>query len=645
MRPTIRVLARYLEPGTPTGLAGLWTHSTPRSTLLYLYGTTLNKLQSIPETSLYRQSVEAVTKHRMGLVENIVPPGYNEWAAKAKELISKNPEQFRVASGRVDGSEARTVKLGDRVFIIGAKHEAGDIRYEEWDGEADEGGELEGIRTPAERQDQVIWAERKPLQDHEKIEWEDEPQLTAEQVQELEHKIAAGLIEEVIQVAEGELLIIDTMEKARIWEDLEERPVDGQWEYFDRKTMAQGSSLSTNLPNSINPFSRSPSERRQLSLAGLKDTDEDPTRGIECFPHRGIDRKAPEVTVSEDKSEDDADELDASETSQATAEEPERMVRSGKDKRNQRRPSLAHPFSRLDTLLRSIHQLLDQAEITKAARLFGIVLQLRPGSRPIDVRQHNIWAIGAEIIIRGGEDVTLLHRGLQHVDIESHEYTDGMLSGSKSYTRIRIPRRRHPSENLKKLKAYLGALIQKYPYDHNCHAMYASADSPTTALQLDLEEVPPQISDRYSEDVYQNDQSEMTMNVKQPGSEVNIRIQRERNQIYAREALKDISKRMDSLINELPYSKNHHFLQLRATASLLIAELLGLDNGSQQGITNEPTAAIKSEQEIASIMLQRIIDNGGHTARPLMDLMGQCSNLKKESQQHVLYASLPIRST
>lgn len=181
MRPTFRILSRYLEPGTPTGLAGLWTHSSPRSTLLYLYGSTLNKLQSIPDKSLYRQSVEAVTKHRMALVEKIVPSGYNEWAAKAKELISKNPEQFRVASGRVDGSEARTAKFGDRVFVIGSKHEAGDIRYEEWDGEADEGGELEGIRTPAERRDQVIWAERKSLEDHEKVEWEDEPQLTAEQ--------------------------------------------------------------------------------------------------------------------------------------------------------------------------------------------------------------------------------------------------------------------------------------------------------------------------------------------------------------------------------------------------------------------------------------------------------------------------------
>jgi NADH dehydrogenase (ubiquinone) 1 alpha subcomplex subunit 5 len=181
MRPTTRLLARYLEAGTPTGLTGLWTHSTPRSTLLYLYGTTLNKLQSIPETSVYRQSVEAVTKQRMSIVEAAVPPGYDEWAAKAKALVGKDTEHFRVNSGRIDGSEARTVKLGNRVFIVGTRHQPGDIREEEWNGEADEGGELEGIRTLAERKSQVIWAERKPLENHEKIEWEDEPQLTADQ--------------------------------------------------------------------------------------------------------------------------------------------------------------------------------------------------------------------------------------------------------------------------------------------------------------------------------------------------------------------------------------------------------------------------------------------------------------------------------
>lgn len=181
MRATTRLLARYLEAGTPTGLTGLWTHSTPRSTLLYLYGTTLNKIQSVPESSLYRQSVESVTKHRMSIVEAAIPPGYDEWAAKAKELVGKDTEHFRVNSGRIDGSEASTVKLGNRVFVVGTRHQPQDIRVEEWDGEENEGPELEGIRTPEDRKHQVVWAERKPLEDHEMIEWQDEPQLTADQ--------------------------------------------------------------------------------------------------------------------------------------------------------------------------------------------------------------------------------------------------------------------------------------------------------------------------------------------------------------------------------------------------------------------------------------------------------------------------------
>lgn len=138
MRSTTRLLARYLDAGQPTGLTGLWTHRAPRSTLLYLYDKTLDRLQSFPESSLYRQSVEAVTKHRRDLVKQTSPPGHDEWAAKARDLVKNNPGKFRVASGRKDGSEARTVKLGDRVFIVGSKHEAGDSRIEEWGGEGRE---------------------------------------------------------------------------------------------------------------------------------------------------------------------------------------------------------------------------------------------------------------------------------------------------------------------------------------------------------------------------------------------------------------------------------------------------------------------------------------------------------------------------
>ncbi|KAK0388692.1 hypothetical protein NLU13_4935 [Sarocladium strictum] len=248
MRPSTRLLARYLEAGQPTGLTGLWTHRSPRSTLLYLYDKTLEKLQAVPETSLYRQSVEAVTKHRLELVKQYTPPGHAEWAAKASELI-KNNSNFRVASGRKDGSEARTVKIGDRVFIVGSKHEPGDIRYEEWDGE--EPTENAGPQlTPEQRKEieakvgkefaEEFIQKLAPVEDAETsaetelIDFPEEPQLTAEQISELEHKIGAGLIEEVIQVAEGELQLIDRMEKAKVWEDLEEKPIEGQWTYFER---------------------------------------------------------------------------------------------------------------------------------------------------------------------------------------------------------------------------------------------------------------------------------------------------------------------------------------------------------------------------------------------------------------------------
>jgi NADH dehydrogenase (ubiquinone) 1 alpha subcomplex subunit 5 len=72
----------------------------------------------------------------------------------------------------------------------------------------------------------------------------------------LETKIGAGLIEEVIQVAEGELNLVHSMKQSQVcvqyhlwpcekksadkdhsWEDLEDKPVEGQWEYFERKNM------------------------------------------------------------------------------------------------------------------------------------------------------------------------------------------------------------------------------------------------------------------------------------------------------------------------------------------------------------------------------------------------------------------------
>ncbi|KAL8297283.1 hypothetical protein RB600_002320 [Gaeumannomyces tritici] len=243
MRRTIQRLAsvkpvRYLEPGTPTGLTGLRTHASPRATLLYLYSTTLEQLKAVPEHSVYRQSVEALTKHRMAIVEAAVPPGHAEWLARAQKIIAEDPARFEAsaAKGRVDGGSITRVERDGASFLVRHMPRVRDVRDQEWDGEINEGPELEGSRTEEERTEQAVIFTRKPHDSPSaQTAWEPEPQLTADQIEEVENKIGAGLIEEVVQVAEGELKLVTTMTQAKVWESLDEQPAEGQWVYFERK--------------------------------------------------------------------------------------------------------------------------------------------------------------------------------------------------------------------------------------------------------------------------------------------------------------------------------------------------------------------------------------------------------------------------
>ncbi|QSZ35657.1 hypothetical protein DSL72_006779 [Monilinia vaccinii-corymbosi] len=244
MRRTLRQFAavkpaRYLEPHTPTGLAGLHTHPSPRSTLIYIYSSTLDKLQRFPSTSLYRQSTEALTNHRLKIVQDVVPAGYEEWAARAKETMAAHPEIFAAPEGDVHFGEGRHVRstAGGKVFVQSKVEKEVDWSTEEWDGE-EEIAELEGVRTTEEKKGRSALAKEMPAFEEKKIVWEDEPALNVDHVriEEIENKIGAGLIEEVIQVAKGELKLTDILLKARVWEDLEEKPVEGQWTYFKRDT-------------------------------------------------------------------------------------------------------------------------------------------------------------------------------------------------------------------------------------------------------------------------------------------------------------------------------------------------------------------------------------------------------------------------
>jgi len=216
MRPALRLLAtaarntQFLEAGTPTGLTGLFTHAAPRSTLLYTYSTTLEKLKQFPESSVYRQSVEALTKHRMSIIERVKPTGLDEWQRRVQKTIDEHPEAFRKIPLSTTG--------GNKEFNIVWKASAAEgMKTAEWDDEYVGRPMLEGPRSEEEQAKQWQALGRDPVEEHRLVpRIEPEPSLSAEQILEVEGEIGAGLIEEVIQVAEGELVLVGRLGEAKV---------------------------------------------------------------------------------------------------------------------------------------------------------------------------------------------------------------------------------------------------------------------------------------------------------------------------------------------------------------------------------------------------------------------------------------------
>lgn len=171
MRSTLRRLAKvkpgqYLEPHTPTGLTGIRTHPSPRPTLIYTYSRTLEKLKTLPESSAYRQSTEALTRHRLKIVEDTKPAGFDTWLERSKQRIAENPELYEFAK-QPDGS----YKFSSIDQVAGAEP---DTAREDPEVEGPYSEEIKG--NIAKKIEKDIEENVKP-----EIEWEAEPPLDAAQ--------------------------------------------------------------------------------------------------------------------------------------------------------------------------------------------------------------------------------------------------------------------------------------------------------------------------------------------------------------------------------------------------------------------------------------------------------------------------------
>jgi len=113
-----------------------------------------------------------------------------------------------------------------------------DEREVEWDDEPVVEPTLEGPRSDAELAKEQAQIDKFSKTENERqrfrLKLDPEPLLTRDQIEGIENKIEGGLIEEVIQVAQGELKLVDTMIESKAWESLTEQAPEGQWSYFER---------------------------------------------------------------------------------------------------------------------------------------------------------------------------------------------------------------------------------------------------------------------------------------------------------------------------------------------------------------------------------------------------------------------------
>ena len=138
----------------------------------------------MPESSLYRQSTEALTRHRLSIISAAEPEGHAAWSEKAQKTIVEHPEVFNTPAGGVPHDESKHVKvtkLGQHFVVSEPELEVDDTR-EEWDSEVQTVGfSSGGMSEEDEAKDQGVMDMERPGSDTKTVELDPEPQLTADQ--------------------------------------------------------------------------------------------------------------------------------------------------------------------------------------------------------------------------------------------------------------------------------------------------------------------------------------------------------------------------------------------------------------------------------------------------------------------------------
>lgn len=403
---------------------------------------------------------------------------------------------------------------------------------------------------------------------------------------------------------------------------------------------SQGRHRRHHLPSdSINPLSHGDGTIKQLRAAGLTEDDLLPSSYIPDFPHRpmpraphgddeGSDEEGRKGGVDDDDDDDDYGRDGAGEETRHRRRDRERAERRARRMRDAQDQHLGF-------LTAVVLRALEAGDVPRARRAFGLLRRSEVAGKPVDLRRNGLWTLGAEVLMRGGEEGRPGGAAVAPPPEEEEEVVGEGVDGKAVGVRGR--RRWGAAGNMAQLRTYLESLVRLHPYNRlhpgsvsdldfypvlfSCEAYDTWAEHRLALARLAdeseswsdddgdhaMEDMPDYAAD---EDVRAAGDADHQHD-RLTGRERRLRREKADLGLRALTAMRDVASRMDGLMESAPYSRSTELLRLRGMVALYIGDL-SVPPSPRTGDEEEEGNKVRGqEQARARALFTRMRQNGG----------------------------------
>lgn len=427
------------------------------------------------------------------------------------------------------------------------------------------------------------------------------------------------------------------------------------------------------LPSDIiNPHSHSEGTLKQLRIAGLTDNDILPSTYIPHFPHRPIrphhlsqtESSEDDYSSSDDNDDDDDEERGASTTDSAAtplsgkAREKVRRAKAMRDAQDQH----------LGFLTNVVLRALEEGDMARAKRAFGLVRRSEVRGKPVDLRRNGLWSLGAEVLMREGE---VPRRGRRRVVLDGNDDDDAVsVAAAEAEAHMDLDvqqpvRRWGSAANMPQLRTYLEGLVRQYPYNRlhpdsisdvdfypvlfGCEFYNTWAEHRLALERLDRD------SEAWSDDINMPDEEPYAEDfdadqvLHLTGRDRRLRQSKAELGLQAMATMREIVKRMDTLMENAPYKTSVEMLRLRGMVALYVGDLSVAPPPRTHEEEDDGNSARDEERDRARRLFRKMRDQGGRvdafTERWLEDGRGEHSGEDEDDDRDSAWSGLPVFSS